>query len=66
MTMSWTETFDLLGLDLLSAMLLALVALDLLEHAVHQAWAATAERTQALRSSASGATRVNVGSITHV
>ena len=35
MEMTWLETFELLGLDLLAALLLAVVVLDLLEHRVH-------------------------------
>jgi hypothetical protein len=35
MEMTWLETFELLGLDLLAALLLAVVVLDLLEHCVH-------------------------------
>ena len=35
MEMSWTDTCELLGLNLLLALLLGLVVLDALEHAVH-------------------------------
>ena len=35
MAMSWTETIELLGLDVLAVMLLALVLLNVVEHAVH-------------------------------
>jgi hypothetical protein len=35
MEMTWLETFELLGVDLLAAMLLAVVFLDLLEHGLH-------------------------------
>ena len=35
MEMTWLETFELLGVDLLAALLLAVVVLDLLEHSVH-------------------------------
>lgn len=41
MEMSWMETFQLLGLDLLAVMLVVLVGLDLVEHAVRSAWATT-------------------------
>ena len=34
MEMTWLETFELLGVDLLAALLLAVVVLDLLEHSV--------------------------------
>lgn len=37
MEMSWMETFQLLGLDLLAIMLVVLVGLDLVEHVVHSA-----------------------------
>jgi hypothetical protein len=35
MEMTWLETFELLGIDLLAALLLAVVFLDLLEHSVN-------------------------------
>jgi hypothetical protein len=35
MEMTWLETFELLGVDLLAALMLALVVLDLLEHGLH-------------------------------
>lgn len=35
MEMTWLETFELLGVDLLAALLLAVVVLDLFEHGVH-------------------------------
>jgi hypothetical protein len=38
MEMTWMETFRLLGLDLLAFVLIALVGLDVVEHAVHSAW----------------------------
>jgi hypothetical protein len=41
MEMSWMETFQLLGLDLLAVMLVVLVGLDLVEHAVRSAWTTT-------------------------
>jgi hypothetical protein len=44
MEMSWMETFQLLGLDLLAVMLVILVGLDLVEHAVHSAWATARSR----------------------
>jgi hypothetical protein len=36
--MTWMETFQLLGLDVLAVMLVAFVGLDVVEHAVHSAW----------------------------
>ena len=38
MEMSWMETFQLLGLDVVAVVLMALVALMVIEHAVHSAW----------------------------
>jgi len=38
MEMTWLETFQLLGLDLLAAMVLALGVLDLIDHALRSAW----------------------------
>lgn len=38
MAMSWMETIELLGLDVLAVVLLALVLLNVVEHAVHAAW----------------------------
>jgi hypothetical protein len=38
MEMSWMETVELLGLDVLAVMLMALVLLNVVEHAVHSAW----------------------------
>jgi hypothetical protein len=44
MEMSWMETFQLLGLDVLAVMLVIFVVLDLVEHAVHSARAAARSR----------------------
>jgi hypothetical protein len=38
MAMSWMETIELLGLDVLAVMLMALVLLNVVEQAVHSAW----------------------------
>jgi hypothetical protein len=38
MEMTWMETFQLLGLDLLAVMLVTLVGLEIVEHAVHAVW----------------------------
>lgn len=35
MEMTWLETFELLGVDMLAALLLAVVVLDLLEQSVN-------------------------------
>jgi hypothetical protein len=53
MEMTWLETFELLGVDLLAALLLAVVVLDLLEYSVHSAMASLrARRMPHQRSSA--------------
>ena len=44
MEMTWLETFELLGVDLLAALLLAVVVLDLLEHSVHSVMASLRTR----------------------
>ncbi len=36
--MTWMETFQLLGLDLVALMLMALVVLDIVERSMHSAW----------------------------
>ena len=50
MEMGWMETFELLGLNLLVALLLGLVVLDALEQAVHYArrtlWRSTSSERQ--------------------
>jgi hypothetical protein len=38
MAMTWMETIELLGLDVLAVMLMALALLNVVEHAVHSAW----------------------------
>jgi hypothetical protein len=42
--MTWMETFQLLGLDLLALMLMALVVLDVVEHAMRSAWVTVRSR----------------------
>jgi len=37
MEMTWMETFRLLGVDMLAALLVFVVALDAVEHLVHSA-----------------------------
>ena len=44
MEMTWLETIDLLGLDLLALMILVLAALDRVDHAMHHAWLDTRSR----------------------
>ncbi|MEY2920442.1 MAG: hypothetical protein RL261_1747 [Pseudomonadota bacterium] len=65
MEMTWMETFQLLGLDLLALMLVVLVGLDAVEHAVHSAWqTAHAHKPRLARAVASP--RVKIGGIKHV
>jgi hypothetical protein len=59
MEMSWMDTVELLGLNLLVAVLLALVVLDVLEHALQQAWQAT--RSRLPRGTANEQSRVDIG-----
>jgi hypothetical protein len=61
MEMSWMDTVELLGLNLLVAVLLALVVLDVLEHALQQAWQATRSRLQTPRGTANEQSRVDIG-----
>lgn len=63
--MTWMETFQLLGLDLLALMLLALVVLDVVEHAMHSAWATVRSRKSS-PPKAAAARCVNIGGIKHV
>jgi hypothetical protein len=60
--MTWMETFQLLGLDLLAVMLLVLVGLDVVEHAAHSAWETARARKPSLPK-AVVAPGVNIGSI---
>jgi hypothetical protein len=65
MEMTWMETIQLLGLDVLALMLMALVVLDVLEHAVHAAWVTVRSRKPSpARTAAAG--RVGIGGIEHV
>ena len=65
MEMTWMETFQLLGLDLLAVMLVVLVGLDVVEHAVHSAWETARARKPGLPKAAV-APRVNIGGFKHV
>ncbi len=65
MEMTWMETIQLLGLDVLALMLMALVVLDVLEHAIHTAWVTVRSR-QPSSCKAAAAGRVNIGGIEHV
>lgn len=66
MEMTWLETIDLLGLDLLAVMILALVALDLADHALHHAWLATRSRFGSARRPLPARPAVAIGAIRHV
>ena len=65
MEMTWMETIRLLGLDVLALVLMALVVLDVLEHAIHTAWMTVRSR-QPGPSKTATAGRVTVGGIKHV
>ena len=65
MEMTWMETIELLGLDVLAVMLLALVLLNVVEHAVHAAW--ETERSRRPRvSSAVTRPQPRIGGFKHV
>jgi hypothetical protein len=64
MEMTWMETFQLLGLDLLAVMLLALVGLDVVEHAVHSVRETARARKPGSHKSIA-APRLNLGGIKH-
>ncbi len=65
MAMTWMETFELLGLDLLALLLVALVVLDVLEHAMHSAWTTVRSRRPS-PARAAAARRLSIGGIKHV
>ncbi len=65
MEMTWLETADLLGLDLLAGMILALVALDLIDHAFRSAWQSTRAGFGAARGRAPARHPVRVGAPRH-
>ena len=65
MEMSWMETFELLGLDVLAVILLALVLLNVVEHAVHSAWE-TARGRRPRVSNAVTRSQPRIGGIKHV
>ena len=66
MEMTWMETFQMLGLDLLAAMLLALVVLDLVDRALHSAWHAMQTGARAGRRQAPARRPVTIGVPRHV
>ena len=65
MEMSWMETFQLLGLDVIALILMALVLLNVVEHAVHAAWE-TARSRRPRVSSAVTQPRPRIGGVRHV
>ena len=65
MAMSWMETIELLGLDVLAVMLMALVLLNVVEQAVHSAWE-TARARKPRSPKAVVAPRARIGGVKHV
>ena len=65
MAMSWTETIELLGLDVLAVMLLALVLLNVVEHAANAAWE-TARSRRPRVSSPVTRPQPRIGGVRHV
>ena len=65
MEMTWMETIELLGLDVLAVMLMVLVLLNVVEHAVHSAWeTALARKPRPHR--AVVVPRASIGGVKHV
>jgi ABC-type uncharacterized transport system YnjBCD permease subunit len=65
MEMTWLETVQLLGLDLLVLMLAALVVLELVEQAVHSAWLTIRARLPGPPRNAT-ARHLTIGGVRHV
>jgi hypothetical protein len=65
MEMTWMETIELLGLDVLAVMLMALALLNVVEHAVHSAWETVSAR-KPRPPKAVIAPRAGIGSFKHV
>ena len=65
MEMSWMETVELLGLDVLAVMLMALVLLNVVEQAVHSAWE-TARARQPRPPKAVVLARASIGGVKQV
>ena len=65
MEMSWMETFQLLGLDVIALILMALALLNVVKHAVHTAWATARARKPRLPGTAA-APRTRIGGVKHV
>jgi hypothetical protein len=64
MEMTWLETFELLGLDLLALLVLVLWVLDRADHALHHAWMVT--RSRVARRPAQARRPVAIGAPRHV
>jgi hypothetical protein len=65
MEMSWMDTIQLLGLDVIAFILLALALLNVVEPAVHTAWEAAGARKPRSPKSVV-APRVCIGGVKHV
>ncbi len=65
MEMSWMETVQLLGLDVIAFMLMALALLNIVERALHTALA-TARARRPMLPKAVVAPRVRIGGVKHV
>lgn len=65
MEMSWMETFQLLGLDVIALMLMALALLNVVEHAVHTAWETACAR-KPRSPKAVVVPRARIGGVKHV
>jgi hypothetical protein len=65
MEMSWMETFQLLGLDVIAFILMALALLNVVELAVHAAWE-TGRARKPRSPKAVVAPRARIGGVKHV
>jgi hypothetical protein len=65
MEMSWMETIQLLGLDVLAFILMVLALLNVVEHAVHTAWETARARKPGSPKSVV-APRARIGGVKHV
>lgn len=66
MEMSWMETLQLLGLDLMAGVALGLFILDLVEHALHSAWHATQDSFRPARPARPARSPARIGAPRHV
>ena len=65
MEMTWMETIELLGLDVVAVLLMVLVLLNVVEHAVHSAWE-TARARKLRPPRAVVVPRASIGGVKHV